>query len=298
VRDLEKRIRSGAQAGGLLRPAELVRSAESVDGTRFLAYAASFESMEKLKAYAKDVRGVLGDGVIALALEADEPRIFVTVSDDLTARGVSAAQLVSAGAPVMEGKGGGCPPGPRSERARGHPGGTCQVTGRRSGRPAGSHRRMSGPSVLARAVKEDLSAAPSVPMRAVGEALSSARKSTQGIGDSIAMASASVGSHTSTWRALSTTGLPTAALGPAAGRFQDLGVMQKRLTRVSASASQSVVKASEPPADLITSSPWTYDRLALPAATSTRATLTKAVRPPIGATPTDTTVASSFSSAG
>jgi alanyl-tRNA synthetase len=109
LRDLEKRIRSGVSAGGPLRPAELVRSAESVGGTRFLAYAAAFESMEKLKAYAKDLRGVLGDGVIALALEADEPRLFVTVSDDLTARGVSAAQLVSAGAPVMEGKGGGRP---------------------------------------------------------------------------------------------------------------------------------------------------------------------------------------------
>jgi len=118
VRDLEKRVRSGAQSGGPLRPAELVRSAESVDGTRFLAYAASFESMDKLKAYAKDVRGVLGDGVIALALESDEPRLFVTVSDDLVARGVSASDLVSAGAPVMEGKGGGRPEMAQARGAR------------------------------------------------------------------------------------------------------------------------------------------------------------------------------------
>jgi len=118
VRDLEKRVRSGAHAGGPLRPGELVRSAESVDGTRFLAYAASFESMEQLKAYAKDVRGVLGNGVIALALEADEPRLFVTVSDDLVARGVSASQLVSAGAPVMEGKGGGRPEMAQARGAR------------------------------------------------------------------------------------------------------------------------------------------------------------------------------------
>ncbi len=109
VRDLEKRVRSGVVAGGPLRPAELVRSAESVDGTRFLAYAASFDSMSDLKAYAKDVRGVLGNGVIALALQADEPRLFVTVSDDLVQRGVSAGQLVGAGAPVIEGRGGGRP---------------------------------------------------------------------------------------------------------------------------------------------------------------------------------------------
>jgi alanyl-tRNA synthetase len=109
VRDLEKKIRSGAVSSGVLRPAELVRSAESVDGTRFLAYAAPFGSMEELKAYAKDLRGVLGSGVIALALEADEPQLFVTVSDDLVGRGVSAGQLVATGAPLMDGKGGGRP---------------------------------------------------------------------------------------------------------------------------------------------------------------------------------------------
>ena len=118
VQDLEKRIRSGRDAGGPMRPAELVRSAEAVDGTRFLAYAASFDSMEKLKAYARDLRGALGDGVIALALEADEPQLFVTVSDDLVARGVSAGQLVSAGAPVMEGKGGGRPEMAQARGAR------------------------------------------------------------------------------------------------------------------------------------------------------------------------------------
>jgi alanyl-tRNA synthetase len=78
-----------------------------VDGTRFLSYASPFESMERLKAYAKDVRGVMGDGVIALGLEAEEPQLFVTVSDDLVARGISAGTLVQSGAPVFEGRGGG-----------------------------------------------------------------------------------------------------------------------------------------------------------------------------------------------
>ncbi|MBA2275660.1 MAG: alanine--tRNA ligase, partial [Chloroflexi bacterium] len=107
VKDLEKHIRAGAVAGGPVRPSELISSALSVDGTRFLPYAAAFESMEHLKGYAKDLRSALGDGVIALALESDEPQLFVTVSDDLVQRGVSAGALVQSGAPVIEGRGGG-----------------------------------------------------------------------------------------------------------------------------------------------------------------------------------------------
>ncbi len=108
VRQLERRLREGG-SGGQPRPGELARQAESVDGTRFLGYAAPFDSMEELKAYAKEVRGSLGEGVIALALDADEPQLFVTVSPDLVTRGVSAGQLVQAGAPVLEGRGGGRP---------------------------------------------------------------------------------------------------------------------------------------------------------------------------------------------
>ncbi len=107
VKDLERRIREGGGGGSAVRPGDLVRSAESLDGTRFIAYAAPFESMETLKGYAKDLRGVLGSGVIALALEAEEPQLFVTVSDDLVRQGVSAGVLVQSGAPVFEGRGGG-----------------------------------------------------------------------------------------------------------------------------------------------------------------------------------------------
>ena len=53
--------------------------------------------MDALKAAARDVSGVLGSGVVALALDADEPQLFVTVSDDLVARGISAGDLVTAG---------------------------------------------------------------------------------------------------------------------------------------------------------------------------------------------------------
>jgi alanyl-tRNA synthetase len=103
-RELERRVRAGRSS---LQPAELARTAQAVDGTRFIAYAAPFDSMKDLQSFARAVRAELGQGVIALALEADEPQIFVTVSDDLVARGVDAGALVSSGAPVMDGRGGG-----------------------------------------------------------------------------------------------------------------------------------------------------------------------------------------------
>ena len=65
--------------------------------------------MKELQSFARALRAELGAGVIALALESDEPQLFVTVSDDLVARGISAGALVSEGAPVIEGRGGGRP---------------------------------------------------------------------------------------------------------------------------------------------------------------------------------------------
>ena len=65
--------------------------------------------MDALKATARDVSGVLGSGVIALALDADEPQLFVTVSDDLVERGISAGDLVTAAMPALSGRGGGRP---------------------------------------------------------------------------------------------------------------------------------------------------------------------------------------------
>ena len=104
-KDLEKRLRAGG--GGTAQPATLARSAQSLDGTRFVAYSAPFDSMKELQSFARALRAELGDGVIALALEAEEPQLFVTVSDDLVSRGVSAGELVGIGAPVMDGRGGG-----------------------------------------------------------------------------------------------------------------------------------------------------------------------------------------------
>jgi len=47
--------------------------------------------------------------VIALGLDADEPQVFVTVSDDLVARGISAGDLVRDAVAAIDGKGGGRP---------------------------------------------------------------------------------------------------------------------------------------------------------------------------------------------
>jgi len=108
ARITELKSKGGRVQGVSTMPAsQLAQLAQSVDGTRFLAYAAPFESMKDLQSFARALRAELGLGVIALGLEADEPQLFVTVSDDLVKRGVSAGALVGHGAPVIDGRGGG-----------------------------------------------------------------------------------------------------------------------------------------------------------------------------------------------
>ena len=82
---------------------------EPVPGVRLVAFAGPFASIDAVKAAAKDLRGVFASGVIALALDGDEPQLFVSVSDDLVARGIAAGQLVQAAVPAIDGKGGGSP---------------------------------------------------------------------------------------------------------------------------------------------------------------------------------------------
>ena len=108
LRETRRRLRSGESA--LPRPAELVASAREIaPGIRLVAYAGPFESIEAMKGVAKDVRSALGSGVIALGLDADEPHVFVTVSDDLVERGVAAGELVRTAVEPIDGKGGGRP---------------------------------------------------------------------------------------------------------------------------------------------------------------------------------------------
>ena len=109
LRETKRRLKAGAGAG-LPEAGELAATATEVaPGVRLVAAALPFESMDALKASARDVSGALGSGVVALGLDADEPQLFVTVSDDLVGRGISAGDLVTAAMPALEGRGGGRP---------------------------------------------------------------------------------------------------------------------------------------------------------------------------------------------
>jgi alanyl-tRNA synthetase len=109
LRDTRRRLKAGG-AAGVPKPGELAAGAAEVSpGVRLVAAALPFESMDALKAFARDLSAVLGSGVIGLALDSDEPQLFVTVSDDLVARGISAGDLVTAAMPALDGRGGGRP---------------------------------------------------------------------------------------------------------------------------------------------------------------------------------------------
>jgi alanyl-tRNA synthetase len=109
LRETKRRLKAGGGAG-LPKPGELAARARQIGpDIRLVSHAGAYESIDAMKAAAKDVRGALGSGVIVLALDADEPQVFVTVSDDLVARGVSAGVLVKAAVAAIGGKGGGRP---------------------------------------------------------------------------------------------------------------------------------------------------------------------------------------------
>ncbi len=109
LREAKRRLRAGA-GSGVPKPAELAAGAREVaPGIRLVSRAAPWASIEELKAAAKETRGLLPSGVIAVGLDADEPQLFVGVSDDLVARGVAAGDLVRAAMAHIDGKGGGRP---------------------------------------------------------------------------------------------------------------------------------------------------------------------------------------------
>ena len=108
LRETRRRLKAGG--GGLPKPGELAAQAEEIaPGVRLVAFAGPFESIDAMKVVAKDVRGALGSGVVALGLDADEPQVFVSVSDDLVGKGIAAGDLVRAAVAPLDGKGGGRP---------------------------------------------------------------------------------------------------------------------------------------------------------------------------------------------
>ncbi|HET9615299.1 MAG TPA: alanine--tRNA ligase [Candidatus Limnocylindrales bacterium] len=110
LREARRRFRSGGSAGAVPKPSDLAGRAEEIaPGIRFVGYAGPYASIDEMKGAAKDLRGSLASGVIALGLDADEPQLFVTVSDDLVERGIAAGDLVRTAMTPLDGRGGGRP---------------------------------------------------------------------------------------------------------------------------------------------------------------------------------------------
>ena len=108
LREVRRRLKAGGS--GAPKPADLAARAEEVaPGVKLVAHSAAFDSSDQWKGLVKEIRAALGSGVIAVAFDAEAPQIFVTVSPDLLARGISAGELVKAAMRSMEGRGGGRP---------------------------------------------------------------------------------------------------------------------------------------------------------------------------------------------
>ena len=108
LKEAKRRLREGGS--NVPKPGELAaRAEEGAPGVRLVVASGAWESIDAMKAAAKEVRAILASGVIALALDAEEPQLFVSVSDDLTARGIAAGDLVRAAMAPLEGRGGGRP---------------------------------------------------------------------------------------------------------------------------------------------------------------------------------------------
>ena len=109
LKEARRRARAGA-GRAIPKPAELAASAALIGpGVSVVTFGGPFESIEAMKGVARDVRGLLPSGVIALGLDADEPQIFVTLSPDLVERGLAAGSLVQRAMRHLDGRGGGRP---------------------------------------------------------------------------------------------------------------------------------------------------------------------------------------------
>jgi alanyl-tRNA synthetase len=109
LRQAKQRFRIQA-TGTVKTPEQIAAEADELAGGVKLAHETfAFESIDELKGLAKRIRHSLPSGVIALGLDADEPQIFVSVSEDLVGRGFSAGDLVRVAVGAIDGKGGGRP---------------------------------------------------------------------------------------------------------------------------------------------------------------------------------------------
>jgi alanyl-tRNA synthetase len=109
LREAKRKLREGGGSSGLPKPGDLHDKVETFDGVSLVTLAAPFESSDAMKGYAKDLRSALGANVIALALDGDEPQVFVTADETAVGKGISAGELVKLAVGAIDGKGGGRP---------------------------------------------------------------------------------------------------------------------------------------------------------------------------------------------
>ena len=108
----ERRDRSTKSDTASVRSStEAARTPEELPRGRLVAYVGDFETVDTLKAWAKEVRSELGPGVIAAGTATPSPQLFVTVEGT---PGVDAAELVRGAVSMVGGRGGG-----RAEMAQG-----------------------------------------------------------------------------------------------------------------------------------------------------------------------------------
>jgi len=109
IRGLERELAAVRQQSVLAAGANLLATAEPVDGSRVVAGAVEGADRDGLKALATDLRNRLGSGVVVLGTTTDSgsAQLFAAVSPDVTARGVTAVDLLQVGAAEVGGRAGG-----------------------------------------------------------------------------------------------------------------------------------------------------------------------------------------------
>ncbi|HXW77364.1 MAG TPA: alanine--tRNA ligase, partial [Candidatus Eremiobacteraceae bacterium] len=109
-RDLEKRVAALSLQLAASRAADLIAGAKSVDGIPYLAVRASGDDGIGVRELAESIRARWPSGILAVA-GADDGKVslVVSASDDLAKRGITARAVLSAIAPLVDGKGGGTP---------------------------------------------------------------------------------------------------------------------------------------------------------------------------------------------
>ena len=112
LREVEKELESMRAAQLAARAGDLLRSAEDLDGIRFLPHSAPGASAGDLRQLATDLKGRLASdaGVVFLTASAgDKVPFVIAVSKAAQQRGLAAGDLVKTIAPILGARGGGKP---------------------------------------------------------------------------------------------------------------------------------------------------------------------------------------------